>query len=56
MAENKIKELVNKGMSQIEAMVYILVQSGMTYRELGARLGMSHTKVANWYKAAEEKL
>jgi len=51
-----LKDLVNKGLSQIEAVTYLLVNSGMTYRELGGRLGVSHTAVQKWYVAGEKKV
>lgn len=52
----KLSELINRGLSVYEAVAYNLVKSGMTYREIGERLGASHTAVQNWYKAGEEKL
>jgi hypothetical protein len=51
-----LKRIMDLQLSEKEVMVYMLVQSGMTYRDLGERLGMSHQAIANIYKSGEKKL
>ena len=49
-------KILKQQLSETELMIYLLVESGMNYRDLGERLGMSHNFVAKTYKAASDKL
>lgn len=43
-------------LSEREIIIYLLVESGMNYRDLGERLGVSHQQISRIYKSASDKL
>lgn len=49
-------DLVEKTLSEKEVIIYLLVESGMTYREIEDRLGVGRTTIGKWYNSAKEKI
>ena len=52
----KLKDLKSVMMSDWEAVVYLLVVSGLSTRDLGQRLGVSHQSIVNAHSRASKKL
>jgi len=53
---DKISNLLKQQLSELEAVVYLLVNSGMGHRDLARRLGMSHYYVNKTYDQAKSKV
>lgn len=53
---DEIKKIVETQLSERELMIFLLVKSGMSYRDLGKRLVTSHSNILRTYEAAERKL
>ena len=56
MELNSIRQITNSQVSEGEAMVYLLIESGLSLRDLADRLGVSHTQVSNVYHNARNKI
>ena len=53
---DQIKKVVETQLSDKELMIFLLVKSGMSYRDLGERLITSHSNILRTYEKAERKL
>lgn len=51
-----IKLMVDSQLTEREIIIYLLVQSGMSYRDLAKRLLTSHSNVQRAYQAADKKM
>jgi ATP/maltotriose-dependent transcriptional regulator MalT len=51
-----INQIVSTQLSEREVIIYLLIESGMSYRNLGERLGLSHTHIVNIYEKANKKM
>lgn len=47
---------MNLQLSEKEVIIFLLIESGMSYRDLGNRLGLSYETVSNIYKSAAQKM
>jgi DNA-directed RNA polymerase specialized sigma24 family protein len=52
---NLIKLLTNDQLTELEATIFLLIDSGLSYREVGTRLQLDHTQVMRTYKRAKDK-
>lgn len=52
---NPITAVLSTQISDREAIIYMLVESGMSYRDLAGRLGMTHGGIAHIYEKAKKK-
>jgi len=53
---DQIKKIVETQLSERELIIFLLVKSGMSYRDLGKRLSTSHSNILRTFEAAERKL
>lgn len=53
---DNIKKLMSSMLTEGEIMIFLLIESGMSYRDLGNRLGISYGTVQNRYESAKEKM
>lgn len=51
-----IKALLSQMLTEREAIIYMLVESGMTTRDLAERLSVSHGTISLTHKNAQEKI
>lgn len=53
---DKFKRLLAQQIEESDLILYTLIESGMTYRDLGERLGLSHETIRKRYKATSKKI
>jgi DNA-binding CsgD family transcriptional regulator len=53
---DKLRSVMAKMLTDREIIVYLLVESGMTTRDLAERLGVSHETIRSLHKDAKAKL
>lgn len=51
-----ITRMMKSQLTEREAIVYLLIESGMGYRDLGKRLGVSHYYISKLFDAASAKV
>lgn len=51
-----IKALTSPTLTEREVIIYLLIESGMTSRDLANRLGISHESVRGTHKDAKAKI
>lgn len=56
METDAIKALTKHQLTEREVIIYQLVQSGMTTRDVAERIGVSHESVRTTHKNAEAKI
>lgn len=53
---DQIKILMDTQLSERELMIFLLVENGMSYRELAKHLLTNHTNIRRAHEAAKEKI
>lgn len=53
---DNIKAIIAQQLTERELIFYLLIESGMSQRDLADRLGMSHTNVGRTYDIASSKM
>jgi DNA-binding NarL/FixJ family response regulator len=53
---DNIKQLMSNMLTEREIMIFMLIESGMSYRDLAERIMVSHENVRNTYDRAKEKM
>ena len=53
---DKLRSVIAKMLTDRELIVYLLVESGMTTRDLAERLGVSHETIRSLHKDAKAKM
>lgn len=53
---DSIKKLMGNMLTEREIIIFLLVDSGMSYRDLGSRLGISYGTIKNTYEDAKVKI
>lgn len=53
---DNIKKLTSTMLTEREIIIYLLVDSGLSYRDLGKRLGLSYENIRNTYESSKEKM
>jgi DNA-directed RNA polymerase specialized sigma24 family protein len=53
---DNIKQLMSNMLTEREIMIFMLIESGMSYRDLADRILVSHENVRNTYDRAKAKM
>lgn len=53
---DQIKAIMETQLTERELLIFMLVESGMSYRDLGKRLMTNHSNILRTYESAREKL
>jgi len=53
---DSIRKLMSNMLTEREIIIFLLIDSGMSYRDLATRLGVSHGTIQNTYELAKQKL
>lgn len=56
METDSIKALTSQMLTEREVIIYMLVESGMSTRDIAARLDVSHENIRTTHKNAEAKI
>lgn len=53
---DSIKTIISQQLTEKELIIFLLIESGMSQRDLAGRLGLSHTNVGHTYDIASSKM